>query len=326
MIDVGFKTVLLSPVGGQAMYGIAKYFVKNGVKVIGIDRNPEAVGKYFVDTFFAVPDVSDKGYMDYVLKIIIKNKVNIFISWLDPEIIFWNGKFNANQIPSNLIDIYAFNFRSDIMNFYDKLKFYSILAASGFCFPKTSVLSEYYKDIANISFPVVIKPRIGTGARNVYIIDKPQSLKYHLSVVQDRRENIENFLIQEYIPGFEYTVDFFAVEGSLINLVNRKRIEHRGVSLKGEIVYNDDIERTINRFASQFKIDGLNNIQVIESERGIFITDFNPRPSGTIMLSINAGVDFLTNLLEQRCGKEITQYGRPKRLKMIRYLAELYYE
>ena len=240
MIDTGLKTVLLSPVGGQAMHGIVKYFMKSGFKVIGIDRNPEAVGKYFVDIFFAVPDVSDKGYMDSVLKIVIKNKVDTFISWLDPEIMFWNGKFNANQIPSELIDVYAFNFRSDIMNFYDKFKFFSVLAASGFCFPKTSLLSEY-KDIANISFPIVIKPRIGTGARNVSIIDKPQSLEYYLSVAQDKRENAEEFLIQEYIPGFEYTVDFFAVEGSVINLVNRKRIEHRGVSLKGKIVYNDDV-------------------------------------------------------------------------------------
>jgi hypothetical protein len=44
------------------------------------------------------------------------------------------------------------------------------------------------------------------------------------------------------------------------------------------------------------------------------------------MLSINAGVDLLNNLIEQRQGKKITEYGQPRRLKMIRYLTELYYE
>ncbi len=93
MIDAIPKTCLLSPVGGQAIHGIVKYFKQKKTKVIGIDRNPEAIGKHFVDKFFTVPDIGNQAYAEAILKIIVQDKVDIFISWLDPEIIFWNKKF-----------------------------------------------------------------------------------------------------------------------------------------------------------------------------------------------------------------------------------------
>ena len=318
--------ILISPVGGQAIYGIVNYFKNKGFKVFGIDRNPEAIGKYFVDKFFKIPDVGTKGYVDSILKIISEDKIDFFISWLDPEIIFWNEKFYASEIPPDLTKIFAFNFSKNLLELCDKFKFNSLLKSKGFNSPETFLLSDIQIDNEKkLDFPALIKPRLGSGTKNTYLIENKEDFKYfHLLISNKLGAN--KFIIQKFIEGFEYTIDFFSENGKLKNLVVRKRLEHKGVSLRGEVVYNKQIEVLTNKFCLAFKINGLNNYQVIEHGNELFIIDYNPRPSGTIMLSINAGVDLLNNLIEQRQGKKITEYGQPRRLKMIRYLTELYYE
>lgn len=320
------QTILISPAGGQAIHGIVDYFRGKGYTVIGIDRNPEAIGKFFVDRFIEVPGVLEGHYMDKILEIISEYKVSIFVSWLDPEVIFWNEKFFTLEIPSELAGVFAFNFRRDINEFFDKFSFYYLLQNSGFTYPKTFLLEGNENEILNnINLPVVVKPRIGFGARDTFIFDNAEDLKHKLRIFPKFR-GIGKFLIQEYIAGDEYTVDFFAEKGNLVNVAVRKRIEHRGVSLRGEIACNESIEALVSKFCSEFNIDGLNNIQVIQADDKFHIIDFNPRPSGTIMLSVNAGVDFMNNLTERMAKKEITRYGKPRRLKMIRYLCEHYYE
>lgn len=136
------QKVLISPAGGQAIYGIINYLKNKNLKVIGIDKNPEAIGKFFVDQFFEVPDVNDPLYMHKIIGIINECKVDAFISWLNPEIIFWNEKFHNSQIPGNLANIFTFNFRKDLMKFFDKFTFYSLLKDAGFHYPKTFLFGD----------------------------------------------------------------------------------------------------------------------------------------------------------------------------------------
>jgi carbamoylphosphate synthase large subunit len=211
------------------------------------------------------------------------------------------------------------------MNFYDKLNFYQLLEDHGFRYPRTSILGGN-DDLKKGDLPVILKPRISYGSKDTYIVERVEAYHYFMILICAKACGAEQFLLQEYLQGDEYTVDFFSDKGKVINLVVRRRIEHRGVSIRGEIVFNDEVENLVKNFSSIFDIDGLNNIQVISSRSNYYITDFNPRPSGTIMLSVNAGSDLLNNLLEKIKGKEITHYVGLKNLKMFRYLCEFYHE
>lgn len=318
------KTILLSPVGGQAISGIVKYFKDSGARIVGIDKDPEAIGRHFIDKFIPVPDVSDKAYAGTVFNVIRDNKVDIFISWLDPEIIFWNERFYASEIPGDLIDVFALNFRKDIINFYDKFVFYSSLKNKGFNCPKTFLLDD---DRAMKTYlPAVIKPRIGYGTKDTYIVENEDSFRYFRNLLLNKFGNIQKFIIQEFLEGAEFTIDFFSVNGKVVNAVARKRVKHKGVSLIGEVIHDDGIGEFVRHFCSTFDITGLNNIQIIKSGGNHYILDFNPRPSGTIVFSINAGVDLMNNLLEKKEGKKITEYGKPRKLKMVRHLCEHFYE
>jgi len=312
--------VLLSPVGGQAMHGIIEYFKGRNDRVIGIDANPEAIGRHFVDRFHVVPLVADSRYADELLDVIRKEKVDVFISWLDPEIRFWN-RWAMNPIlpfPGSMARTHTFNFRPDLGCFYDKLECVKMLKERGFCVPDT-VASAFGSPMPEL--PCILKPRVSTGSRDVIKIEDEVAWDFHIM----RLAHKGRFVAQEFIDGPEYTVDFFADKGKVANLVVRRRLEHQGVSLRGEVVRSLAILDIVEGIVSKFSIDGLNNMQFIAQDGDYYATDFNPRPSGTIMLSVRAGVDLLNNLIERKEGREITAYGKPRRLKMVRYLADHYY-
>ena len=65
------------------------------------------------------------------------------------------------------------------------------------------------------NFPVFIKPDKGQGSVGARKINSPEELK---------NIDITNFLIMEYLPGKEYTVDCFTnAEGKLIYAKGRSR-------------------------------------------------------------------------------------------------------
>lgn len=308
--------VLLSPVGGQAMHGIIEYFKERGDRVIGIDWNPEAIGRHFVDRFHVVPRVQDVQYPDAILDIIRKEKVDVFIGWLDPEILFWNKQFMRRHLPSEIARVHTFNFRPDLLLLYDKLECAKRFKQNGFVVPKTPPPSNYVRP----GFPWIVKPRLSTGSRSVMRIDNAAAWE------SCPFRGKGGFIVQQLIPGREYTVDFFAVKGKIVNAVARERLEHQGVSLRGKIVSSSAILKIVKKIAYCFYLDGLNNIQFIKQAGQYYAIDFNPRPSGTIMLSVRAGVDLLNNLIERKEGKPLTVYGGPRKVKMVRYLKEHYYD
>lgn len=311
--------VLLSPIGGQAMHGIIEYFKERGDCVIGIDANPEAIGRHFVDRFYVVPRVQDPHYTEAVLDVVRKERVDTLISWLDPETLFWNEQSTRKGLPAEMARVHTFNLRPDLAQLYDKLECARMLGQNCFRVPGTGA-PAFGAPMPEL--PCILKPRVSTGSRDVIKIEDEVAWDFHtMRLAQKGR-----FVAQEFILGPEYTVDFFADKGALVNVVVRQRLKHQGVSLRGEVVESPALLAIVERIVLRFAIDGLNNIQFIENGGSYYAIDFNPRPSGTIMLSVRAGVDLLNNLIERKEGKPLTVYGGPRKVNMVRYLKEHYYD
>jgi carbamoyl-phosphate synthase large subunit len=324
---MGLKTILLSPIGGQAMPGIIDHFKGIGFKTVGIDSDPNNGNRLLVDEFIHVPKISEPSYRVEVLDTLKDSKINIFVSWLDEEIRFWNEAFYNRKIPKIALTKFAFNFRKDIMSFFDKWLLCEKLGKKFFPIPRTRILRGGGA-WERLNFPTVFKPRIGTGSRDIIIVRNADEYDYYSRMLIDLHpENVDRFIAQEYIVGSEYTVDFFSNKGKLINSVIRLRGNPKGVSMSGEVVFDEVVVEIVKDLCDEFKIDGLNNVQLIETpDNHHFIIDLNPRPSGTIMLSVKAGVDFFNNLIERQAGKKPTQYTDVIPLKMFRHLREFYYE
>lgn len=318
--------ILISPIGGQAIFGIIQYFKQRGFKVIGIDINDLVPAARFIDSFYPVPRVGDKTYESKIYEIIDNENVDMFISWLDEELLFWNTKYYAGEIPIHICRKLMINFRKDFLDFYDKFNFYQKLRTFNFLTPKTLLLSEISLERDKLDYPLILKPRVSSGSRNTFRLNNKDDLEYYTKSLEKKVINLNDFVIQNFLDGDEYTIDFFAINGEILNFVIRLRIVHKGVSIIGKVVHSDKIESLLRKFAKCFNIEGLHNIQVIEFHGDIFLIEWNQRPSGSIMLSVKSGVDLLQNFIEYKNNQSITLYSTPKQTWMFRYYCEYYYD
>ena len=153
-----------------------------------------------------------------------------------------------------------------------------------------------YLDILDIhegNFPIVIKPIIGSGSVGVKVLQNMNHLDEYLP-------NLDQFIIQEFLPGTEYTVDAFCVKGIAKCCIPRKRLKFRGGEvLTSKVVENKQIIELTKTICSSLELDGPVNIQFIEDITTTpLCTDVNPRISGGIPLSIEAGANFPKALVD----------------------------
>ena len=317
------RAILLSPVGGQAIYGFISYFQSRGFYVVGADTSATAIGRHWVDEFVMTPQIGSFGYSSAITSTLAARPGMMFISWLDREVAYWNRSWNDGFLPQQQWRQFLMNFRPDFDQFVDKFMLSQKLERAGIKTPTTRLLVDATTD-GSESFPLFIKPRIGTGSRGARSFSGESDLK---KFEPEPPETTRDYIAQPFINGAEYTVDFFSENGVVINQVTRVRHASRGVSLHGEIVIEPDVAVEVERFCKAFEIDGLNNVQFRRDANGeLWLIDFNPRPSGTLMLSIRAGVDMLENLTDRANGRKPAHHGLARPLKVQRFLSEHYYE
>ncbi|MBV1860514.1 MAG: ATP-grasp domain-containing protein [Nannocystaceae bacterium] len=133
---------------------------------------------------------------------------------------------------------------------------------------------------------LVAKPRQGSGGRGVSIIREPAQLR---AVPTDG-----SYLIMEYLPGPEYSVDVFRTRaGNVIAAVPRERLlVDSGVAIAARTLHDPELERYAARAVDALELEGVANVQFRRDHSGRpTLLEINPRFPGTMPLTIGAGID-----------------------------------
>ncbi len=133
---------------------------------------------------------------------------------------------------------------------------------------------------------LVAKPREGSGARGVRIIEDMSQLA---SVPVDG-----SYLVMKHLPGPEYSVDVFRTEdGRVLAAVPRERLRvDSGVAIAARTVHDVELEDYAARAVECLNLTGTINVQFRRDEAGLpTLLEINPRFPGTMPLTIAAGVD-----------------------------------
>ena len=83
-------TVLMSATNSNTMPGVYRCFKNNGernIRVVGMDMTSDPSAQYIVDKFYQVPPVNDDKYIDSVLEICKKEKVDIYFPSISSEVL-----------------------------------------------------------------------------------------------------------------------------------------------------------------------------------------------------------------------------------------------
>jgi|TARA_R100000030_G_scaffold43373_2_gene32728 carbamoyl-phosphate synthase large subunit len=309
------ENILISCAGGPAAVGAIKSLKKINFKgrIVTIDCDPLAVGRYLGDKNYIVPLSTSKDYWSEVLNIIKKEKTTIIIPTGDSDI----KHFSKHKEELNTLGAVVFMSDYDtIIKCQDKRLFFDYCSQK-FPLPFTS---SNYKDL---KFPMFAKPEYGSGSRGAKVCYKSFDIK-----TLDKEESVHrssNYLFQEFLPGKEYTVDVLCdLESNPVVVVPRERLQIKaGISSKGRVVKHPVIEKLCIDLCEHLSIKGPVCIQLKEDSKGNpkFI-EVNPRLGGGTYFSTLAGVNFLDLILKI---KNNIKYNIPKmyEITVLRYYNEI---
>ena len=171
----------------------------------------------------------------------------------------------------------------------DKLEIHNALAKNHVRTPKTvevNSVEDIDRAFSEIGKPLWIRARRGAGGRLGLKVETPEQAKHWVELNKlQRRANITDFVIQEYLPGRDLAFDSLWFKGCLITSYCRERLEYflKHISLSG-ITGTPTIARTlvdekINRI-------GMEAVKALDSQpHGFFSTDIKEDASGNCVVT-----------------------------------------
>ncbi len=285
-------------------------------RIIGTDWSPLAPAYYVADEAFIVPGVNAPNYVDALVDVVRRRAVSLVIPLIDWELsLLAEARERFREAGARVL---VSNTRiTDICR--DKDTTCTFLAEHGLGTPR--ILS--HKEAAKGPFPVILKARYGSSAKNVHEVHSARGL-------QRLGRRGEDIVIQEYVKGPEYTVDVYAdFAGRPRVAVPRERLQVRaGEVAKARTVRDANVIRESLRLVEALgECVGVITCQCrVTNGSEVKFFDLNPRFGGGVPLAIEAGADFPRWIIQEALGRtpEIDSDGWRDGLYMLRYDAEVF--
>jgi carbamoyl-phosphate synthase large subunit len=255
--------VLLTGVGKR--YDIVSAFGQHAT-VVAADPNPLAPAQYAAHHRCAVPLIDDPSYVPALRELCERFGVGVVVPLTDLDIEVLAAARAAGELPALVPDPEVARAT------YDKYDTHRLLLRHGLPSPPTVLPGEPIE-----SFPVLVKPRKGSGARSIHRADDPRAAEFFVQYVP------EPTMVQRLMDGPEFSIDTLSDgDGRCLNAIPRTMIESRGgESIKGEVVDDAQLIAFGRQVVEALRVRGPCTVQVFrDREIGLGITDVNTRFGG----------------------------------------------
>lgn len=281
-------------------------------KIVATDSTSLSAGFFMADVSEILPEADAHYYVKRLFEIVKKHRVSILLPSSGYDIYPYSAnrealaKMGATAVVSD---------RETLEICRDKILTYNTMSGK-YKLPFTTADASKVR-----SFPVIAKPRYGKGSRDIIKINNEEDLNYVAS-------NFGNAIFQEFLPGVEYTVDVLSdMNKKPIIAVPRIRLQTKaGISTKGRIVRDAELEITCMNIARDAAIRGPCCIQMKESSEGqLELIEINSRLGGGTIFSALAGANFPKMILDLLEGSEV-KIPKVSEITIVRYYEEIVIE
>ncbi len=259
-VDAG---VLLTGVGKR--YDIVAAFAQHAT-VVAADPNPLAPAQYAAHARRAVPRIDDPGYVPALEALCDEFSVGAVVPLTDLDIEVLARARAEGRLPAFVPD-------PDIAAAtYDKYETHLLLQRLGLPSPPTVLPGE---PVA--SYPVMVKPRQGSGARSIHAARDAEEADFFVRYVE------EPVMVQTLMQGPEFSIDLMSdLQGRCLNAIPRTMIESRGgESIKGTVIDDRELVELGRDVVEALGVRGPCTVQVFrDRDIGLGITDVNTRFGG----------------------------------------------
>jgi carbamoyl-phosphate synthase large subunit len=257
--------ILLTGVGKR--YDIVSCFAAQ-TRTIAADPNPLAPAQYAAHVRVAVPPIDDACYVPALAELCEQHRVGAVLPLTDLDIEVLARAREQGVLPS-LVPSSEVARRT-----YDKYEAHLMLGELGLPSPPTALPDD---DLDALHYPVMIKPRQGSGARSIHLARDAAQARFFIDYVQ------EPVMVQRALHGPELSIDCLGdLDGRCINAIPRTMLESRGgESIKGAVIRDEELIQLGRSVVEALAIRGPATIQVFrDPEIGVAITDVNTRFGG----------------------------------------------
>jgi carbamoyl-phosphate synthase large subunit len=244
-------------------YDIVSSFAQHAF-TIAADPSPLAPAQYAADLRVAPPRIDDPGYVPFLLDLCEKHNVGAVVPLTDLDI---------EVLASARPELPAFVPDPEIArDTFDKYAAHELLLRHGLPSPPT-VLPPQEPE----SYPVMVKPRQGSGARSIHPAADHDEMDFFIRYVK------EPVMVQKLMQGPEFSIDLLSdLDGRCLNAIPRTMLESRGgESIKGTVIKDDELIDLGRSVVEALGVRGPCTVQAFrDKDIGLGITDVNTRFGG----------------------------------------------
>lgn len=276
------KKVLALGLTREQFEGI-KYAKSKGLYIIGIDRNlPEEI-KTYIEEYYEIDLKEEQKIIKLVRDMGVSFVIPSTIGHLLTTIGAVNDSLNLPGVNKEWAN-----------NLTNKAIYNELLVKKELFTPAKEIVLEpnsdnVIKTIHQIGLPCILKPAKGSGSRGVITIFKENEIETAVNYSLDALMENENLIIEAFIRGEEYGVDFQITSGEIEVLAIRKKIL-TNLPYRQEVGYISEknnnliykIQEKLMVFFEELpkKIISLGHADLIVNEKGLYFIEMSLRPAG----------------------------------------------
>lgn len=281
---------------------IVQYF-KNALAgkglVIATDCSNIAPAIYDADKYYIVPRMTTPEYLDVILDICRKEKVDGVLSLIDPELSLLAEHVEVFKAVGTTVIGSSYELCEMAL---DKFQMYGWLVEHGYRCAKSYMDKEaFYADVeaGRITYPVFVKPARGSASIAI-------SKVYDKETVELLFAHGEGLMIQEFLDGQEIGADVYIdmISGEVVSIFTKKKIKMRaGETDKAESFKDEKLFDLIKKFVSEAGYSGQIDIDIFDVKGEYYISEVNPRFGGGYPHAYESGADHMKLIVNNLEGK-----------------------
>ncbi len=263
----------------------------------GCDISENTAATFIYPNFIKGLPCTDREYLTSLIRLVEKYDIHLLIPVSEPELRFFSGQ----QLPETLGGAALLTPSAKAMTIgFDKMETASFLERENLPFPTTSLLSSAGSPD---KYPVIIKPKSGSGSRDVTVAEDEETFIF-------LKKKHPDFILQEYIENVsgEYTCGLFRSRDGTIRTIIFRRELAGGFSTFGEVIQSEEIETLLHRIAKGLELTGSINVQLRMTKRGPVVFEINPRFSSTVRFRHLLGFKDLEWSVENKLNLQLSHY------------------
>lgn len=343
-------TVLSSACGAFFMPGFFKCLKANGerdIKIVGCDLSDDKIAmELLVDKYYQVPPFTSTDYVDVILDICKREKVDIFFPHISMELPYIAKRirdFDNLGVKVSMSDLKALKIANSKYRLYEFMKDKGLKVPEYFLIDSCKTLREHIAELGYPDKPIVVKMTENSGSRGVRIIrsdlsksdlfmhQKPSSMYVTLDemcAIIDECESMPEMMAMEYLPGVEYTVDLLADKGETLYIAGRRNTtSNLSIAQTSVVEKKEEAYEICEDIVKLLCLDGNIGFDFMLDENDIpWLTDLNPRITATIILYAAANLNLpylrIKQLLDEPLPEVEVKYGT----KLLRKYWDILYD